>query len=116
MKIFIAFLFLVLAVAAEPSYLPTATVVAHQVPVSTSVWPPYGVYGKAAVLNKYAYPAAAAGVYGSWGWPATYGNRLAYSAPILATGTTAKIVDNGLWNYAGYGHGYGLGLNNNYWL
>ncbi|XP_055588890.1 uncharacterized protein LOC129741206 [Uranotaenia lowii] len=121
MKVFVALFALVLAVAAEPSYLP-ASVVSHQVPVSTSVWPPYGVYGKGAavlpsvVLDKYSGYPAVAGAYGNWGWPSVYGNQWGYSAPVLTTGT-AKIVNNGLWNnyaYGGYGYGNGLAYKNNY--
>ncbi|XP_058825916.1 uncharacterized protein LOC131685911 [Topomyia yanbarensis] len=85
MKFIILLAAIVLMVSTVASY-PT-------LPVSTSVWPPYGVYGKsilppAAVTS---YP----GVYGSWPWA---GRNWGYSAPV--------VTNNGLWNYSGYGYAY----------
>ncbi|XP_062552646.1 uncharacterized protein LOC134217845 [Armigeres subalbatus] len=78
-------------------------------PLKTStVWPAYGgLYdGKVAVVpdvayGKYSYP----NVYGSW---PVYGKNWGYSSPVVA-----KVVDNGLWNYGGYGYGFGQ---KKYWL
>ncbi|KAL9707519.1 hypothetical protein quinque_011037 [Culex quinquefasciatus] len=82
------------------------------VPVSTSVWPPYGVYGKG-LAQRYApvasYPGYSAGEYG--GLP-VYDNAWGYSTPVLGTYGNAKLIDNGLWNYGGYGYGH----TNKYWL
>ncbi|KAL9707256.1 hypothetical protein quinque_010774 [Culex quinquefasciatus] len=82
------------------------------VPISTSVWPPYGVYGKG-LAQRYgpvaSYPGYQAGVYG--GLP-VYGNAWGYSAPVVGAYGNTKLIDNGLWNYGGYGYGH----TNKYWL
>uniref|UniRef100_A0A1Q3FZY4 Cuticle protein n=1 Tax=Culex tarsalis TaxID=7177 RepID=A0A1Q3FZY4_CULTA len=103
MKFIIAVLALALAVAVNGSYLPTSVVsypAAVPAVTTSSVWPAYGgLYGKAAVLGAYgAYP----GTYGSW---PVYGKSWGYPAAPVVT----KVVDNGLWNYGGYGY-------NKYWL
>ncbi|XP_038106943.1 uncharacterized protein LOC119766458 [Culex quinquefasciatus] len=113
MKIFIALFAVALAVvAAEPSYVTSVLPQAVSVPVSTSVWPPYGVYGKG-LAQRYApvasYPGYSAGVYG--GLP-VYDNAWGYSTPVLGAYGNAKLIDNGLWNYGGYGYGH----TNMYWL
>ncbi|KAL1391491.1 hypothetical protein pipiens_012335 [Culex pipiens pipiens] len=93
MKIFIALFAVALAVvAAEPSYVTSVLPQAVPVPVSTSVWPPYGVYGK--------------------GLAQLYDNAWGYSAPVVGAYGNAKLIDNGLWNYGGYGYGH----TNKYWL
>ncbi|XP_039439257.1 uncharacterized protein LOC120420326 [Culex pipiens pallens] len=113
MKIIIALFTVVLAVvAAEPSYLTSVLPQAVPVPISTSVWPPYGVYGKG-LAQRYgpvaSYPGYQAGVYG--GLP-VYGNAWGYSAPVVGAYGNTKLIDNGLWNYGGYGFGH----TNKYWL
>ncbi|XP_062552623.1 shematrin-like protein 2 [Armigeres subalbatus] len=67
MKIFITLLALAV-VAAEAGYAPTA------VPVSTSVWPPYGVYGKGSLA---AWPYAYNGWNNGWnnGWKNGWNNE-----------------------------------------
>ncbi|XP_055644164.1 uncharacterized protein LOC129780187 [Toxorhynchites rutilus septentrionalis] len=106
MKFFIAIIALVLAVAAQASYVPAVLDNHLSWPVSSSVWPSNGIYGKTllapAAVTKYAHP----GIYGN-AWP-VYGKTWGYSAPVVT-----KVVDNGLWNYGGYG--YGLGYNK-HWL
>ncbi|XP_039450936.1 uncharacterized protein LOC120429908 [Culex pipiens pallens] len=101
MKFIIAVLALALAVAVNGSYIPSVVSYSAAVPaVSSSVWPAYGgLYGKSAVLGGYAgYP----GTYGSW---PVYGKTWGYQAAPVVT----KVVDNGAWNYGGYGY-------NKYWL
>ncbi|KAL9707499.1 hypothetical protein quinque_011017 [Culex quinquefasciatus] len=102
MKFIIAVLALALAVTVNGSYLPSVVSYSAAVPaVSSSVWPAYGgLYGKSAVLGGgYAgYPAT----YGSW---PVYGKTWGYQAAPVVT----KVVDNGAWNYGGYGY-------NKYWL
>ncbi|KXJ74479.1 hypothetical protein RP20_CCG013570 [Aedes albopictus] len=118
MKLIIAVIALVLAISAKGSPAPYAHDVvayANPWPVKTStVWPAYGgLYGggKVAVVPDVAYEKYAAypNVYGSW---PVYGKSWGYSAPPVVT----KVVDNGLWNYGGYGYGNGYGLGyNKYW-
>ncbi|EAT46612.1 AAEL002189-PA [Aedes aegypti] len=118
MKLFIAVISLALAICAEASPAPYAhDVVAYSNPwplKTSSVWPAYGgLYGgKVAVVpevayEKYVYP----NVYGNW---PVYGKNWGYSSPVVTVG--AKVVDNGLWKYGGYGYGNGYGLGyNKYW-
>ncbi|XP_019539918.2 shematrin-like protein 2 [Aedes albopictus] len=93
MKFFIAFLALALA-AAEAGYAPAA------VPVATSVWPAYGVYGKGAVS---AWPYGHDGWNNAAGWN-TWNNgwnswsddgHSSYGYPGYAAGA---------WSPANYGH------------
>ncbi|XP_062552632.1 uncharacterized protein LOC134217830 [Armigeres subalbatus] len=111
MKVINAILALVLAICANASpspYVQDVVTYSNPWPLKTStVWPAYGgLYGgKVAVVpdvayGKYAYP----NVYGSW--PAN-GKNWGYSSPVVAVG--AKVVDNGLWNYGGYGYGKNWG-------
>ncbi|XP_062551401.1 glycine-rich protein-like [Armigeres subalbatus] len=117
MKFAITVIAIALATVANASPTPyVQDVVTYSNPwplKSSTVWPAYGgLYGgKIAVVpdvayGKYSYPS----VFGSW--PA-YGKSWGYSSPVAVVG--AKIVDNGQWNYGGYGYGYGLGYNK-HWL
>ncbi|EDO63541.1 AGAP008464-PA, partial [Anopheles gambiae str. PEST] len=97
-QFFIAIMAVAFVAASEASYLPYDDVLSYQhsygygLPVSKVV---YGSsYGLPAALDKYSYPSS---LYGSY--PAV---KKVLVAPVVAT----KVVDNGLWNYGGYGLGY----------
>ncbi|EAT46603.1 AAEL002180-PA [Aedes aegypti] len=76
MKVFIAIIALTLTVASQASYVPEAAYPSW--PVSTSVWPPYGVYGKG-LYNAWPHANVAAwnghSYVNSWSpeWAPSYG-------------------------------------------
>nr|XP_029727632.1 uncharacterized protein LOC115265825 [Aedes albopictus] len=117
MKLIISVVAMILAISATGAspapYTHDIVAYANPWPVKTStVWPAYGgLYGgKVAVVPEVGYGKYAAypNVYGSW---PVYGKSWGYSAPVVT-----KVVDNGLWNYGGYGYGNGYGLGyNKYW-
>ncbi|XP_021703367.1 uncharacterized protein LOC110677075 [Aedes aegypti] len=120
MKVSIAIIALTLAVASQASYIPE-TAAYSSWPVSTSVWPPNGVYGKglhndwsyANANNWNAYPSV-----NSWSsaWsPYGYNNGLYGHKTVVQANVAKSAYPWGLpWGTYGNAGVYGWGHNGGY--
>ncbi|KXJ69782.1 hypothetical protein RP20_CCG025832 [Aedes albopictus] len=120
MKVFIAIIALTLAVASQASYIPE-TASYSTWPVSTSVWPPNGLYGKG-LNNGWGY--ADAGNWNSYpsinswssAWsPYGYNNGLYGRKTVVEPNVAKSAYPWGLpWGTYGNAGAYGWGHHGSY--